>query len=678
MPNLRIPSFGGGVVISGAPDTRAVTDVLRADGVDIQPRGSLSLTGTIADFRDVYDQAADPAPWTKIFFIGSYDATYAYAVGEGEWYDGVSTESPAYFLGRFVRYADGLAVVVLEGGPFTANAAGITLGANIVPLGSGAIVTSALIPGTFPLRSAAPQVPPYPEYGILLVNVGAREGFAPRLAPGLYAVLTSETSATSLDLGVPYPIEKFCALGTGYLNDESIVGTPSEAEQLYPRGIIAYNNHVFAWGFDASNTDTGEGPARVMFSNLGLPHWWGNDNQGDVDTARAFTDSDAIVLGGAGEVVRAAIVWGGKLWFFTNQQGHYIAGYGRDSFITDGATPVLRSQNVVGPMALAEGPDRMLYGVGDDGLWRTADGNAYELVADRLRDYAGESSGYWDLIWRNPTASEYSYPGRTNQDLVWLAVDHDREQVIVGIPFCDATAGSGEGTDTVLLKWSTRTGGFTRQVFADTILTAPGYLRSEGQFAPTRFLGLQPVDGSDTRMTIQEFTSALPDTLPTLHLGSYAPFGPDGQGVVRQVGLVLAWDSEMTPPETTHRFGVTVVIDGVTVDAFDLYLQASEPGTPSAGDYWVDLSTDDASIGNDTASGSIPARPGFLLRVRTASGTWMTRPGMGGTSRRLTIPLPAVRTTGTRYEVRLATVTATSRFSVEGLSLDASSGTAVA
>ena len=684
MPLVRVPNFGSGVILSGAPDTRPATAIILADGYEMAPRGSLVAASDVSGFRELYDMAAVPAPWSRIFFIGSYADDDAFGVGQGMWYDSISTETPAYFLGRFVRYDDGITPVTIAGGPFTADgASGVLLGTNIVPLGCGVIVTTALIPGTFPLISAAPQTPPYPEYGVLLVNVGAREGFAPRLAPGLYAVLTSQTGASgAVTLGIPYPIVKFSALGLGYLNPEGLNPYPTQSEQLYPRGIIAYNNHVFAWGFDASNTDTGDGPARVMFSNLGLPTTWGNDNQGSVGTARDFTDSDAIVLGGAGEVVRGAIVWGGKLWFFTNQQGHYIAGYGRDSFITDGATPVVRSQNIVGPMALIEGPDRQLYGVGDEGLWRTSDGNNYEQLADRLRDFAGNANGYWDLIWQDPTQSAFSFPGRTNQDLVWMAVDHGREEVIVGIPFCNAGNGFGSGTDTVLIKWNTRTSGFTRQVFEDTYLTAPGYLRSEGQYAATQFLGLTLTNGSDTRDTIQIYgegtTPALPDPLPTATFGTYAPFGPDGQGTVRQILLVLAWESLVTPPSTSHTFAVGILVDGVTVDGFSLYLTGTEPGGAAIGDYWVDLSLDDTNIGNDTASGSVPAHPGFLLKVKMASGDWMTRPGLGGTNTRLTIPLPMKRLTGTRYDVTVDCVSANARFSVEGLAFETSGGEPVA
>lgn len=684
MTILRIPAFGTGVNLSGAPDTRAVTDVLQADAMDLLPRGALVQTSDVEDFTSMTDERFSAEPLFRVFHLDeSSDPATCYGVGQGYWYDGISSALPAYLLCAFVR--DG-SIGTAGGEIFAQNAAGDALGNPVAPVGEGIVVTTARLAGSFAVQTAGPQVAPFPEYTLWLVNLGAREGFAPRTAPGLYVVAIQQTMTGSgqITSGVPYPIVKFQALGMGRWTVDGDYFDGSYSQQLYPRGIIAYNNHVFAWGFDAADTVNGDGPTRVMFSNLGVPVIWGNDNQGATGTDRAFTDSDAIVLGGSGEVIRAAIVWNGKLWFFTNQQGHYIAGYGRDSFITDGATAVLRSYNVIGPKALIEGPDRQLYGVCDQGLWSTADGNAYDPLFRRLVDFRGRSEGYWDLIWFDANAASADYPGKTNRDLVWLAVDHDREQVLVGIPFCDAATGVGRGTDTVIVKYHPRTGGFTRQVFEDQYLTAPGYFRAYGQQPPTRFLGLTqqtPTPTADENVQFFGFqddpedSPILSQTTPTMTFGVYAPFGPDGDGVVRTVYLTLAWENT-SGLQDAFAFTITTTVDDATVDTFTLYLNATEPlVTPVAGDYWVDLAPQGSDIGNEVASGDIPARGGYLLKVRMPDDTWLVRPGLGGSGRRVTIPLPLTRVPGTRMTVAV-TGDGVGRFTVEGLALDAASGKA--
>ena len=681
MSILRIPSFGTGINVSGAPDTRAVTDVLGADSVDLQPRGALVLSSDITDFINLTDNQFVPTQLSTVYLLGEYlDQTEAFAIGQGFDFNG-ATNDPVYLFNLFTRTNPVIAPV--GGITFDVNSTFATLGAPVVPTGEGAYVSTAVLAGTYPLATAALEVAPFSEYQVLLLNIGAREGFYPRTAPGLYAVLyQASASASGATMGVPYPIIKFDALGTGYFSYDGDYQGGSESQQLYPRGIIAYNNHVFAWGFDAGDTVYGEGPTRVMFSNLGLPIRWGNDNQGATGTNREFTDSDAIVLGGAGELIRAAIVWNGKLWFFTNQQGHYIAGYGRDSFLTDGATAVLRAYNVVGPNAVIEGPDRQLYGVCDQGLWRTADGNTYDPLFRKLVDFAGRSAGYWDLLWTDPSAIAADYPGRTNKDLIWMAVDYDREQVLVGIPFCNATTGEGYGTDTVVIKYHPRTGGFTRQVFEDVWLTAPGYFRAAYQQPPTRFLGVAPQSGN-THDAVQFYAAqtdvtdspVLPTEAGDVTFGYYAPYGPDGDGVLRTVYLVLSWEPD-TVFATQMQFTVATTVDDNALDTFALYVDATEPIAPVTGDYWVDLSESDTSIGNDTASGDIPARPGYLLKTRLANGTWIVRPGLGGAGERLTIPMPVTRAVGTRYTVQMTQVSTTVRYSFEGLALDAAAGKA--
>ena len=62
-------------------------------------------------------------------------------------------------------------------------------------------------------------------------------------------------------------------------------------------------------------------------------------------------------------------------------------GYGRDSFLSDGATPVTKAYNIVGPTHLIEGPDRAMYGVSDEGLWRTADGVTFDASVPETRRF---------------------------------------------------------------------------------------------------------------------------------------------------------------------------------------------------------------------------------------------------------------------------------------------------
>jgi hypothetical protein len=47
-------------------------------------------------------------------------------------------------------------------------------------------------------------------------------------------------------------------------------------------------------------------------------------------------------------VITALCTSRGRLWIGTNRGLHYLAGYGRDSFITDGTTPVAKAMDVVG------------------------------------------------------------------------------------------------------------------------------------------------------------------------------------------------------------------------------------------------------------------------------------------------------------------------------------------
>jgi hypothetical protein len=140
------------------------------------------------------------------------------------------------------------------------------------------------------------------------------------------------------------------------------------------------------------------------------------------------------------------------------------------------------------------------------------------------------SPGWWDLIWTDRTRGD-AYPGKTNQDLVWMVVDWDEEQVVVGIPWCSAALGYGYGTDTVLVKFHVRTGGFTRQVFTGVQFTAADYVRREGQFNAVKFMGT-PTAGQATvqRYGIRRRPTSrrpIPAVLPSVTFGEYAQFGAE-------------------------------------------------------------------------------------------------------------------------------------------------------
>ncbi len=338
---LRLNSFGGGVVLNGAADQRLLTEVAQADGLDLGSRGALTAASAPTDYANFLDSLGNlvtpimgavpvtGATFAKVAVIG---------VGAG---DGGGDNYVYAMLDRDQGVATPYTYAYVAGSDFGSPTVAMLL--------SGVSVTSAIFSGIFDVRflpAATSQV------SIQLVNLGSREGRSPRNGPGLFVWVTATSGTTQ----VIYPISQFDALGTGpsgeYAVDSGLVGTNSQ--QLYFRGIVGYNNHVFGWGFDAEDATLGDGPCRVMFCNLGNPLKWGNDNVAAEGTNRLFTDSDAIVLGSAGELLRAALVYGGRCYFGTNRGLHYIAGYGRDSFLTDGSTPVMKAYNVVGPSALLE------------------------------------------------------------------------------------------------------------------------------------------------------------------------------------------------------------------------------------------------------------------------------------------------------------------------------------
>ena len=650
MTVLHVPSFGGGVVRVGSPNVQRTDEVLEADAFDIGARGQLVAASDLTQYADLRDEAVpSTGRWVHLYALSSImlgQIPYALAVGQGT--DG--SGDARYYTARVLRNVSP---------PPTPP---INVVGGVTPSVSGVVATTVQLPGAFETSGGT--------INAVLLNLGAREGYAPNTAPGL--LVATPTDGTALG-GLPFgSIGQFDALGTGAQGE---IATGTHGQALYFRGIIAYNNHVFGWGFDASATSGSgyAGPNRLMFSNLGNPLKWGNDNQGAAGTDRAFTDSDAIVLGDAGELIRGGIVWNGKLYVGTNQQLHYIAGYGRNSFLTDGANPVTKSYNILGPKAVIEGPDQLLYQVSEQGLVRF-DGASFEPIFKQLVDFHGGSAGYWGLIWFDDTQSD-GYPGKTNQDLVWTAVDWDREQVIVGIPYCDASSGVGPGSDTVLIKFHTRSGGFTRQVFSGVALTAAGYFRRAGATSAVRMVGASTPGAILPTLhyayqATQDVPPIMPTVLPSVTFGPYLPFGPDGTGVLQRAYLTLAWESSAALPII---FTITVEGDDETVDSYTLTIGPSAPGSPADGDVWVDTSETDTNLGNADAGSVVPARHGYLVKTRRWS-TWLLIPGGGDRGTRMTVPLPLTRTRASRTTIRAVCTSAAGRFEVEDLGINPGSG----
>lgn len=678
---LHVPSFGGGAVIAGAPDQRKIDEILEADSFDIGVRGALVAASDVTDYVTLEDADAPAVPWTRLYgllgVMPGFDATRMLAIGEGVGTDpqAIGLPGPAYLLVSFAR--SGAASPV--GSPFTMEDLASYGGVPRVPSTEGVVVTGINWPGTWfvPISPG----PVTTAVAIALVCLGSREGFSPKnnLAHGLYVAI-QVVGAASFFVA---PIEVFNALGTGPDGDGVLLAggtfdSGSKSQRLFFRGIIDYNNHVFGWGFDSADTTNGDGPSRVMFCNLGRPLKWGNDNQGAVGADRYFTDSDAVMLGDAGEIVRGAIKLFGKLFFGTNKGLHFIAGYGRDSFLTDGSTPVMKAYNIVGPHALIEGPDKLMYGVSDAGLWSFDGAGTPSPLFQKLVDFAGHSNGWWDFIWTDMSRNPAIYPGTTNQDLVWTAVDWDRQQVLIGIPWCNADSGAGIGNDTIVIKYHVLTGGFTRQVFRGVQFTAVAYSRRQGQTPDVRFMGTDTPGAMHVQRYAYKATGlaspVMPTRLPAATFGPYAPFGADGRGSLKRVYLTIAWESAASLP---IRFRITTEWDERQSDSFLLTLGNVAPAGPVVNDLWLDTSLTNGDIGNGVGTAIIQSFPAALL-MRWSGTAWRQLPGLGSNGERATIRLPLDPRNGTRFTMRAECLAAAGRFQLEGFGEKPAGGSASA
>lgn len=245
--------------------------------------------------------------------------------------------------------------------------------------------------------------------------------------------------------------------------------------------------------------------------------------------------------------------------------------------------------------------------------------------------------------------------------------DPELGQVLIGIPYCDAAAGYGYGTDTVVLKYHVNTGGYTRQVFTGKILLTAAMFRREHTAIAQQFVGGESLGTNVSRHRYKATAAAspaLPSPLPDITFGEYAPFGPDGVGVLRKRYLTLAWKSGALP----LVFSLTPTVDGQAFATVKLSLQATAPVGPTNGDYWLDTSGTDTNIGNGTAGAIVPANAAdFIFKEWVATwNKWVAVAGGGQQGTRVSLPIAFTAVRGTRFKVRCQCTAAAARFQIEG------------
>lgn len=652
---LHVPSFGGGVVLEGSTDARAISELAKCSGHDITGRGQLVLTSDTTDYLTANDKQGAPAAMEISYGVAhSYwaGATRFVMVGEGK------DVGAAYDF--FLSHG----AVVAEATPLAA--------AQVVKIADdGASLSSWGITATF---AAFPYIKSGTQWNPMLVNLGSREHRSPRGGPGLY-VLYYDGAAFQLQ-----PISQFDALGTGNLG-EFAGGT--NGKQLYFRGIAKYSAYVFGWGFDDSDTTQGEGRNRLMFCNAANPLKWGNDDVAAAGANRLFSDTDAVTIGAAGESIRACYEWNGRLWIATNRELHWLAGFGRDSFQTDGSKAERRQVNALGPHCLIEGPDGLLYGVGDTGLWQT-DGQREEMVGVKLYDAQGKSADYWGNIW-GMSSSLFStlpgggrYPGKTNADTVWMYSDRDTMQVVTVIPYCSGNSVGVDAYGTLLVKYHTKTGGFTRQYIPNISLTHGSRVGRDNAATPQMLMvSVPPSAGGTTlrryaykdRNSYSTADTALPAAAQTVEVefGPYAPYGPEGVGNCRKVYLTLSWNGAAALPLV---FTVTPSVDDQALETVRLTIGTAAPVAPADGDLWVDTSGTEAELGVGVAGALYTAAADYIIkRYLTDFAAWASVAGGGQKANMVTVPIVFTSQRGVRLKLLMSRVTATGRYVIESLAL---------
>lgn len=621
---LDVTGFGGGVVLAATAEGLNSDELQQADGADIGDRGQLISAGLESLYTYIDSAGGAVTPLGPIFgiFAAEWGGDIQVLV--------IGQQNAA---GNFVG-----ALFDPSSEPAQVPNAKVTNTAIAVAIPHGMIATFA----SFPYVKGGNQIRP------VIVNI------APRL-PDLPVV----SAFILVWIGGVYTwkqLARYDVLGTGP-DGEFAGGTFSQAPIW--RVVEAYNNHIFGAGWDASEANR-DGPNRLTFSNVANPLKYGNDNGAAVGIDRAFADTDAILIGGSGEIITALRSAKGRLWIGTNRGLHWLQGYGRDSFITDGTTSVANSLDVIGPNALREGPDKNLYGCSSRGLWGMVDGDIQHIYK-KLVDPNGHSLGYWDLIWYDATRGAATYPGRTNADLVWLLSVPTLNQLWVVIPFCNAAAGAGFGNDTVIIKFHTNTGGFTRQVFLNRAFTS-GVVVKRSALTPDTILFVNSPAAPDANTIFRYRFRATPVSSPAsapmaIVAGEYSPFGPEGSGVCREAFLTLSWENAAALPVVIT---LTPYVDQQQLENVVVSVQAAAPGAPGDGDLWLDTSNTDPNIGNSVAGAIVPAAGDYILKRWIASwAKWVNVPTGGGEKgTRATIPIAFRPVRGTRIKFGAAVASA--------------------
>lgn len=624
--------FQGGVALEGAQDTLTGSELEACDEFDIMARGDIVPGSAPAAWSGVATQ-----PFLEIYDVGPGQVFAGDLVAVGRaandtfyGFDIVRNVAAAHFL--LVNKLRPLDPVV---------ATDVT----------GAQVTMLYLP--YYLSGAGKAA--------MLVNIGARETGTLWSSPGL--LVAGLDVATGLIQSL-VSIKYYDSLGTGRRSEEGVVGT-HEANPLKFRGIAAYGPLVVGWGQGGDN--------RVMFSNIARPLKWGRDDQAAAGD-RAYSDTDAIVVGAVGEIIRAGIAWRGRFWLATNRELHWVSGYGRDSFVTDGSRSAFR-EGVAGLHCLIEGPDTNLHGVNAEGHW-VFDGDSLQRPGRKLINFKGESKDWWHLIWIDTSRAD-GYPGKTNQDLVWMMRDNKSQQVWIVIPYCNAATGFGVGVDTVVIKYHCLTGGYTRQVYVGRTFTAGCALPRDATAPEQRILGesVLPATGGAAQPILRYGYQSDPSQLAAMPLGTptfsivKTPAGPEGSAVVSFATISLSWASAALP----LVFSFVLTVDGDVADTTTLTLGPVAPAVPSPGDQWLDTSGTDANLGTGLAGAMVTANADYLQKTWTGA-KWLTSGTGGQKGTRASVAVPFRPVVGSRVALRVTQVSAAGRYSVVALTLDAEAG----
>lgn len=644
MTDLPVRAFSGGVVLEGSPDVESGIELEACDEYDLGRRGGLVLasapvawcglpTGWVAVSRvvpGIEDQVGGD------LFIAGVDNTNAYALAVGNRSQAANTLLPA-------------------GNAFSVAAPAPLTGGYLMQLVCVPYAVNESLHGT-----------PYRSNALVFLNIGSRESggsfHGSGLSPGLYRLGLVDLGLAAV-VGL-VSIDKYDFLGTGPQSEQFAGGT--KGKPCYFRGIFKYGPLLCGWGSPATTGFAKNGDNRVMFSNPARPMKFGRDDQAGGVGDRDYRDIDAVIIGAAGEFIRAGLEWRGRAWIGTSRELHWFSGYGVDSIVTDGTRSAHR-QNVLGPHCMIEGPDTLLHGVGSQGHW-VFDGNEFDLAGRKLVKFNGTSPGFWDLIWTDPAGSSLTVPGKTNQDFVWMLRDDVQQQVWIVIPYCNATTGYGVGTDTVVIKYDVRTGGYSRSVFLGKTLTAGCYIPRDADASEARILA--PMAGAYQLARYGNRATAV--TPPPLPLGTpvfqvtRTPGGPEGRAITTFSTLTLAWDVGALP----LVFNFTVTIDGSPQPTVKVTIGPVAPVAPAAGDVWLDTSGTDAALGVATAGALIPAVAGYVRKVFSWN-KWVPLGGGGMKQQRATFAVPLKVAEGARFTLTVTLVSAAGRYQVEAITFDA-------